>query len=114
MRSRWGDRAATIVNNHRAKLIGAGVSDTDTLDYVARLLGDEEIRQTSATAGERGRRSTTESSTFRALAPANVIREGVPGTSVLVYGTLRPAQVRMRPWFDDRELRRRAKHALKT
>jgi type IV secretion system protein VirD4 len=111
MRARWGERAATIVNNHRAKLIGAGLSDTGTLDYVARLLGDEEIRQTSATAGELGRRSTTESSTYRALAPANVIRERAPTTAVLVYGTLPPAHVRLRPWFDDHKLHRKATQA---
>jgi type IV secretion system protein VirD4 len=66
MRARWGDRAATIVNNYRAKIVGAGISDTDTLQYLARLLGDQEITQVSATAGETGRRSTTESSAFRA------------------------------------------------
>jgi type IV secretion system protein VirD4 len=108
MRARWGDRAGTIVNNHRAKLIGAGTSDTDTLDYVARMLADEEIRQTSATSGDHGRRSTTESSTFRSLAPANVIREGEPGTGVLVYGGLPPAHVQLRPWFAERTLRRLA------
>jgi type IV secretion system protein VirD4 len=106
MRARWGDRAATIVNNHRAKLIGAGTSDTDTLDYVSRLLADEEIRQTSATSGDHGRRSTTESSTFRSLAPANVIREGNAGTGILIYGGLPPAHVRLRPWFAERKLRR--------
>ena len=26
MRARWGDRAATIVNNHRAKIVGPGIS----------------------------------------------------------------------------------------
>jgi hypothetical protein len=76
------------------------------LDYVSRLLADEEIRQTSATSGEHGRRSTTESSTFRSLAPANVIREGDVGTGVLIYGGLPPAFVRLRPWFAERRLRR--------
>jgi type IV secretion system protein VirD4 len=101
MRARWGDRAATIVNNHRAKIVGAGISDTDTLQYLARLLGDQEITQVSATAGETGRRSTTESSAFRALAPAHLVREGKPGTALLVYGNLPPARLRLRPWFSD-------------
>jgi type IV secretion system protein VirD4 len=96
LRSRWGDRATTIVNNHRAKLIGTGISDTDTLDYVARLLGDQEIPQSSATADHTGRRSTSESTTFRHLAPAHIVREAKPGT----------AHLRLRPWFADRCLRR--------
>jgi type IV secretion system protein VirD4 len=105
LRARWGERAATIINNHRAKLVGTGTSDTDTLEYLARLLGEEEVRQKSATTGDHGRRSTTESATFRSLAPANVIREGEPGTGVLIYGALPPAQIRLRPWFADRRLR---------
>jgi type IV secretion system protein VirD4 len=104
LRSRWGDRAATIANNHRAKIVGGGISDTDTLDYLARLLGDEEITQLSATAGDHGRRSTTESTTFRHLAPAHLVREGKPGSAVLVYGNLPPARLRLRPWFSDRRL----------
>ena len=106
LRSRWGDRAATIANNHRAKIIGSGISDTDTLDYLARLLGDQEITQLSATADQHGRRSTTESSTFRTLAPAHLVREGQPGSAVLVYGNLPPTRLQLRPWFSDRRLTR--------
>jgi type IV secretion system protein VirD4 len=106
LRERWGTRAGSIVNNHRARIIGAGIADPDTLDYVARLLGDAEIRQVSSTAGADGQGSTTESSGFRALAPANVLREGRPGRAVLVYGHLPPAELELRPWFADRALRR--------
>jgi type IV secretion system protein VirD4 len=108
VRERWGTRAGSIVNNHRARIIGAGIADPDTLDYVARLLGDAEIRQRSSTTGADGQGSTTESSGFRALAPANVLREGRPGRAVLVYGHLPPAELELRPWFADRALRRLA------
>ena len=37
------DRAPTIVSNHRAKVILSGIADPQTLDYVGRLLGDEEV-----------------------------------------------------------------------
>lgn len=107
LRERWGTRAGSIVNNHRARIFGSGIADPDTLDYVARLLGDAEIRQVSSTAGD-GRGSTTESSGFRSLAPANVLREGRPGRAVLVYGHLPPAELELRPWFADRSLRRLA------
>jgi type IV secretion system protein VirD4 len=106
LRARWGDRAATIANNHRAKIIGGGISDTDTLDYLARLLGDQEITQLSATADQHGRRSTTESSTFRTLAPAHLVREGKTGSAILVYRNLPPARLQLRPWFSNRRLTR--------
>jgi type IV secretion system protein VirD4 len=108
VRERWGGRANTIVNNHRAKFLGAGISDPDTLDYAARILGDEQVRQVSSTAGEEGRGSTTQSSVYRPIAPAHVLREGEPGTGVLIYGNLPPAHLHLRPWFNDRELRRLA------
>jgi type IV secretion system protein VirD4 len=108
LRERWGARSGSIVNNHRARIIGAGIADPDTLEYVARLLGDAEIRQVSSTAGADGQGSTTESSGFRALAPANVLREGRPGRAVLVYGHLPPAELELRPWFADAALRRLA------
>lgn len=109
IRERYGTRALTIVNNHRAKLIGSGIADPDTLDYAARVLGDEEIRQLSSTAGQEGRASTTESTTYRSIAPAHVLRQARPGSAVLIYGSLPPAQVQLRPWFADRQLTRLAR-----
>jgi type IV secretion system protein VirD4 len=110
MRARWPQRAETIVNNHRAKIIGAGISCPTTLQHVTRILGDQEIRQSSisTSSGERGRHATTESSTWRALAPANVLREGRPGTAVLIYDNLPPAALRLRPWYADRHLKQLA------
>jgi type IV secretion system protein VirD4 len=105
---RWGrERADTILNNHRAKLFGSGVSDARTLETVSRLLGDEETAQRSATRGD-GRQSTTESTAWRSIAPPNLLRENPPGTAVLIYGSLPPASIRLRPWFADRRLRRLA------
>ncbi len=100
------DRAPTIISNHRAKVILSGIADAPTLDYVARLLGDEEVRQVSSTSGAEGRRSTTESVAYRSLAPANILREMRPGHGLLVYGHLAPARLELRPWFKERALQR--------
>jgi type IV secretion system protein VirD4 len=104
------DRAQTIVSNHRAKVILSGIGDPQTLDYLARLLGDEEIRHVSSTSGAEGRHSTTESIGYRTIAPANVLREMKPAQGVLVYGHLAPARIALRPWFKDRRLRKLARH----
>ena len=106
--SRYGDRAQTVVNNHRAKVVLSGISDTMTLEYASRLLGDEEVMQASITRGARGTRSTTESPTVRNLAPAHALRGIKPGEGVLVYGHLPPARLQLRPWFADRMLKRLA------
>jgi type IV secretion system protein VirD4 len=112
MRARWPQRAETIFNNHRAKIIGAGISCPTTLHHVSRMLGDQEIRHISTSRADQGRHSTTESSTWRALAPANVLRERQPGTAVLIYDTLPPATLTLRPWYADRHLKRLAIPAL--
>ena len=71
MRARWPHRAETILNNHRAKIIGAGISCPTTLQHITRILGDQEIRHTSTStsSGEHGRHGTTESSTWRCARP---------------------------------------------
>lgn len=104
LQARYGKRAQTVLNNHTAKVIGGGVADPETLRYVSQVSGDAEFRQRSETAGERGRRSATEGSTFRDLTPANVIREARPGSALLIYGHLPPAKMVLRPWFEDPDL----------
>lgn len=104
--NRYQERAQTVVNNHRAKILLSGISDTQTLEYASRLLGDEEVLQASVTRGAQGSRSTTESTTMRSLAPAHVLRGIRPGEGVLVYGHLPPARLKLRPWFHERSFRR--------
>jgi type IV secretion system protein VirD4 len=106
--TRYQDRAQTVVNNHRAKIILSGISDTQTLEYASRLLGDEEVMHSSVTRGAQGTRSTTESMTMRSVAPANVLRSIRPGEGILVYGHLPPTRLRLRPWFKEKLLRTRA------
>jgi type IV secretion system protein VirD4 len=107
MYDRWGrERADTILNNHRAILLGAGLSDPRSLEFAERLLGHTSVTQRSATTGS-GRTSTTTSDSWRALLPPNMLRESRPGSALLIYGTIAPAQIRLVPWFADRRLRRR-------
>ncbi len=104
--NRYRERAQTVVNNHRAKILLSGISDTQTLEYASRLLGDEEVLQSSVTRGAQGTRSTTESTAMRSLAPAHVLRGIRPGEGILVYGHLPPARLALRPWFKEHSLRR--------
>jgi len=106
IKATYADRAQTVLNNHRAKLFGAGIADGETLDYISRLVGDHPIteRNVSADLGGGGRRSISEHRTYRRAAPVDVVRRIPPGEAVLVYGSELPAHVRLRPWFADRLL----------
>lgn len=108
--SRYGVRWATVVNNHRAKVVCSGVADPVTLQHVSGLLGEEERSESSWTVGDDGRRSRTEIVSTKALAPPGWLRQLPPGQAVLVYGSLPPARLGLRPFFEDPVLAGRASH----
>jgi type IV secretion system protein VirD4 len=106
LQARFGRRAGTIVNNHRAKLAGRGISDIETLNYFTRLIGAGEFEQrsVSSSSGEHGRRSHTEGDTYRELAPAHVLRQSEAASALMVYGSLPPTTMDLRPWYRERVL----------
>jgi len=106
VRARYGSKAPTVLNNHRAKVFLPGIADPDTLDYASRLIGDEEATVPSVTRDPTGGRSTTSSPGPRRLLPPEDLRCLHRGEAVLVYGTLRPARLRLRPWWTSRSPRR--------
>ena len=99
VRGRYGARAPTVLNNHRAKLFLPGIADPDTLEYASRLIGDEETSHPSVTRDHSGRRSTTSTTGPRRLLPPESLRCLARGRAVLVYGTLPPARLQLRPWW---------------
>ncbi|MEN3273438.1 MAG: type secretion system protein VirD4 [Actinomycetota bacterium] len=102
----YRDRAQTVLNNHRAKLFGTGIADGNTLEYVSRLVGDETRTERSvATDVHGGRRSISEHKTYRRAAPADAIRRLPENEALLLYESLLPAHVHLRPWFEERSLR---------
>lgn len=102
--ARYGDRANTVINNHRAKIVLSGISDPSTLDYVSRLVGSEEISSESTTVDAQGSRSKTMSKQDKNLAPSDVVRRIKQNEGILVYGALLPANLRLRPWYQSKRL----------
>ena len=109
--ARYGRRAWTIVNNHRAKLVCSGIADPSTLEQLSSLIGEEERPVDSTTLDSSGQRTTTWSRATRRLAPAHALRRVAPGEAVLVYGHLAPARLELRPYYAERSLARRARPA---
>jgi type IV secretion system protein VirD4 len=99
--ARYGPRATTVVNNHRAKLFLSGISDPATLDYASHLIGDEEVSLPATTRGGNGGPSTTRSPSTRRLASPDALRRIAPGHGVLIYGDLPPTRLQLRDWFAD-------------
>jgi type IV secretory pathway TraG/TraD family ATPase VirD4 len=98
-RARYRDQALTAINNHRARLLLSGVADMETLRYFSELVGEEEVKD-RADRGAPIRR--------RPLAPADQLRQLKSEHGLLIYGSLRPAVLRLRLYFNDRKLRQAA------
>lgn len=96
IKSRYGPLAATVVNNHRAKLFGSGIADRDTLDTLAALIGDEEDRDTTTSHSDGGR-TINETLAWRRAAPPDTLRRIAPHEALLLYGHHLPARIRLRP-----------------
>jgi type IV secretion system protein VirD4 len=91
----YGRQADTILTNHLTKLFFAGMSDTAGLDYATRLLGHEHV---PGVLGDHNGRYPDHGYQRPApaqvpLAPANVLRQMLPGEALLLHGTLPPAHV---------------------
>jgi type IV secretion system protein VirD4 len=104
LQHRYGHRASTVLNGHRAKLLLSGQADPASLELASKLVGDEAVTQTSETTGGDGRASQTESTAYRRLLPPEALRQLKPRRALLVYGHLPPARIRLRPWFRSRRL----------
>jgi type IV secretion system protein VirD4 len=101
----YGRLADSVITNHGTKIIFSGVSDPATLDYAARLLGDEEILRRSTSLDLAGaRRSVSDSVHSTRLVPAHVLRQVRPGEALLIHGTLPPAHLHARPYYRERHL----------
>ncbi len=111
VRARYGERGATVVNNHRAKLFLPGIADPATLEFASQLAGTQDRPTPSVTYGARGERTVTTAPALRRLLPADALRRMPRGTAVLLYGSLPPARIRLRPWFEDPALARRSGRA---
>ncbi len=89
--------SATVINNHRAKVVLPGVSDPPTLDYFAKIIGEEAVAEVSETHdGSGGIRSQTKGTRRRPLASPVTLRQADTGTGFLVYGNLPPARLKLR------------------
>lgn len=100
----YGRLSDSVLTNHLTKIVFAGCSDAATLDYVSRLLGEEEVQHRSLSydvAGGTGRRSVSESSHREALTPFHLLRQVRPGEAVLIHGTLPPAHLQARKYWTE-------------
>jgi type IV secretion system protein VirD4 len=104
----YGRLSDSVLTNHLTKIVFSGCSDPATLDYVSRLLGDEDVPRRSVSydvGGGSGRRSISESTNREALTPFHLLRQVRPGEAVLIHATLPPAHLQARRYWTEPALR---------
>ncbi len=89
VRARYGERGATLINNHRAKVFLGAISDPETLN-LAELLCGMNYNQPSGF-----RRRQIEQTFERQLLRRGGLRALPPGKALVVYGHRNPAVVRL-------------------
>lgn len=88
---RYGDAADTVVNNHRAKLLLSGITDSKTTTELANLIGETSVTRRSTTVDADGRTSATHGTQNQPLTSAAGLRQLRPFEGVLIYGHLPPS-----------------------
>lgn len=102
IRSRYRDSADSILANSTTKLFMGPEGDEATLSFLSRLLGDDRRESTS-------RRSNRETTSIRPKASAPELQQLDADRAILIEGRMAPAVIKLLPWWDDRELVRRAR-----
>ncbi len=83
-----------------AQLFIPPIADPTTSEYVARLLGEEPVVNTSQGRGPRGQRTLTVDEQPAVSAPS--LRQVTRGHALLVYRDLAPAVVQAPGWYEDK------------
>jgi type IV secretion system protein VirD4 len=99
--ARYGPRAPTVLNNHRARLFLPGIAEPSTLEYASMLVGEADRPIVPPAPPGRGRWPAAGSVERRRLLQPETLRQLRAGTAVLVYGDRPPAHVRLVPWWEN-------------
>jgi type IV secretion system protein VirD4 len=109
LQARYGPRAGTVLNNHRARLFLPGIADPATLEHASSLAGDVERPSRTVSRDAQGRVGTAQVPQRQRLLPPDALRRLPTRQGLLIVGSRQPCRVRLVPWFDDPELRRLAR-----
>lgn len=97
----WGDAGMDALwSAATVKLLGAGLDDADFVEKISKLVGQHDVSTPSLS---RGREGTSRSVSYRQeqILPPDRIRALPKGTALLLATGVRPALIRLRPWYEE-------------
>ncbi len=114
LRTRYGaDRSNSILNNHGCKMVLLGISDPETTELVAKLIGRGEYTDVQV-SNDSGRASRSYTVRQDQMASPDALRQLREGTAVVLYRDKPPTIVRLRPWYAERALARMIPQAARS
>ena len=102
LRARYGvDKANSILNNHPCKVVLPGISDPETTEQIARMVGKSEYTDVSISSGEGGKQNKSYALRSDQMATPDALRQLQEGTCIVLYKGKPPTILRLRPWYED-------------
>lgn len=103
LRARYGvDKANSILNNHPCKIVLPGISDPETTEQIARMVGKSEYVDVSLSSGADGKQSKSYNLRSDQMATPDALRQLQEGTGIVLYKGKPPTIVNLRPWYLER------------
>lgn len=100
IRARYQDRATTVVNNHRTRVLLGGLADEGATSMLGAMTG-------TAREPVRPRREASALGERRALIEPHELRAQPAFTGVVISGRMSAVRLRLLPWWKQRDLRMR-------
>jgi type IV secretory pathway TraG/TraD family ATPase VirD4 len=97
----WGEAGMDAMwSAATVKLLGAGLDDADFVEKISKLVGQHDVRTPSISRSKDG---TSRSYSYRLdpVLPVDRIRALPKGTALLLATGVRPALIRLRPWYKE-------------
>ncbi|RSM96370.1 hypothetical protein DMH25_31735 [Streptomyces sp. WAC 01325] len=97
----WGEAGMDALwSAATVKLLGAGLDDADFVDKISKLVGQHDVSTVSVSRGKEG---TSRSTSYRLdpILPPDKIRALPKGTALLLATGIKPALIRLRPWYKE-------------
>ncbi|WP_442815589.1 type IV secretory system conjugative DNA transfer family protein [Streptomyces sp. NBC_01795] len=97
----WGEAGMDALwSAATVKLLGAGLDDADFVDKVSKLVGQHDVKTDSYSKSRDGG-SRSVSYRLDPILPPDKIRALPKGTALLLATGVRPALIRLRPWYKE-------------
>jgi hypothetical protein len=97
----WGDAGMDALwSAATVKLLGAGLDDADFVEKISKLVGQHDVSTVSVSRSKDG---TSRSTSYRQeqVLPPDKIRALPKGTALLLATGVKPALIRLRPWYKE-------------